>query len=174
DVGLGHLSGQQPSLAAVAAEDVAEPGGDDDLEAVLLERPDGVLPARPGAEVRAGHQHRAPGIRGGVQHERGVLAPAGEAPVLEAGAADPLQEVRRDDLVGVDIAATQRDPDASVGAEPLHQADTSSCVTAGVCRAAGSVAPAGSSRSVGEDSVPRTAVAAATAGLTRWVRERAP
>lgn len=64
-VGLGQLpegvhrllrqdDGEQAVLQRVAAEDVGEPGGDDRLEAVVLERPDGVLTGGAGAEVGAG------------------------------------------------------------------------------------------------------------------------
>src|SRR5690606_34484191 len=94
-----------------------------------------------------------------VQHEAGVLAPPGEEAVLEAGAGHPLEVVRGDDLVGVDVGTAQRDADPGVGGEAVHQAGASSRT---------------GDRSAGEERVPRTAVAAATAGETRWVRPRAP
>ena len=92
----------------------AKRGEIDDLEAVVLQRPHGVLARRAGAEVGAGDEHRARGVLRPVEHEVGVVAPGGEQPVLEAGAGHPLEVDRRDDLVGVDVAAAQRDADAGV------------------------------------------------------------
>ena len=54
----GQLDRQQPDLGAVGAEDVGEARGDDRLEAVVLERPGGVLAARAAAEVAPGDQDR--------------------------------------------------------------------------------------------------------------------
>ena len=45
---------------------------------------------------------RRAGVRGLVEDELGILTPAGEQRVLEAGLGDPLEVDRRDDLVGVD------------------------------------------------------------------------
>src|SRR5690625_4419722 len=47
-----------------------------------------------------------------VEDEVRVAAPGSEQGVLEAGAGDPLEVDGRDDLVGVDVAAPQRDADA--------------------------------------------------------------
>ena len=68
-VGLGQLpqrvhgllrqnDREQAVLERVAAEDVGEAGGDDGLEAVVLQRPHGVLARGAGAEVGAGDQDR--------------------------------------------------------------------------------------------------------------------
>src|SRR5690606_8869744 len=95
-----------------------------------------------------------------VEHELGVVAPSGEQAVLEAGAGHTLEVDGRDDLVGVDVAAAQRDPDAGVGGELLHGRWL--------------LGSRGQSRSAGEDKVPRTAVAAATGTDTRWVRPPLP
>ena len=48
---LGDDAGHQALLAGVAAEDVGEAGGEDHLEAVVLEGPHGVLARGAGAEV---------------------------------------------------------------------------------------------------------------------------
>src|SRR5699024_8924066 len=120
DVLLGQLGGQQSLLTGVAAEDVGEPGGEHDLETVVLQRPDGVLAGGTGPEVRAGHEHGAGGVGLLVQHDGRVTAPGGEQRVREAGAGDPLEVHGRDDLVGVDVAAAQRYPDTGVGGELLH------------------------------------------------------
>ena len=50
----------------------------------------------------------APDELGVVEHEVAVVAPLGEQAGAEAGALDPLQPVRRDDLVGVDVGAVER------------------------------------------------------------------
>ena len=52
------LDRQQALLGAVVAEDVAEARRHDGLEAVVHERPHGVLPGRARPEVRAGHEDR--------------------------------------------------------------------------------------------------------------------
>src|SRR5690606_38200920 len=67
-----------------------------------------------------------------------------------------LEELRRDDLVGVDVRALQRYGDAGDGADRFHYTPTST------------------RRSLGLDSVPRMAVAAATTGDTRCVRPPLP
>src|SRR4029077_15359271 len=63
---------------------------------------------------------------------------------------DPLEPVRRDDLVGVDVRAVERDGGAGDDANGFHQ------------------------RSSGVAKWPAMAVAAATAGDTRWVRPPRP
>src|SRR5579875_1267444 len=68
-----------------------------------------------------GDEHRTRRVGGVVQHERLVTAPCGEESVLEAGSGDPLEIDGRDDLVGVDVAAPQRDSDTGVLGELLHE-----------------------------------------------------
>ena len=97
-------------MPRVAAEDVGEPGRDDGLEAVVLQRPDRVLARGAGAEVGAGDQDRGALARSGwLRTNSGSLRQAANSAVLEAGAGDPLEVDRGDDLVGVDVAAAQRD-----------------------------------------------------------------
>src|SRR6187200_279582 len=79
-----------------------------------------MLAAGPGAEVRPRDEDRAVRIAGVVEDERGVVAPGTEQAVLEPGAGDPLEVDRRDDLVGVDVGAPQRNPDAGMRRELLH------------------------------------------------------
>src|SRR4051794_28269053 len=162
DVLLRQDDCEQPRLGRVVAEDVAEPRADDDPEAAVHQRPDRVLAGRAGAEVGPGHQDRGVGVLRQVEHELGLVGPPGdEQAVLEAGAGDPLEVLGRDDLVGVDVAAAQRDRGAGVGREGVHRAQTP--------------AVAGTSdRSAGAVRWPVSAVAAATAGETRWVRPPLP
>ena len=155
-----HLGRDEAGLAGVAAEDVGEAAGDHDLEAVVHQRPHGVLARRPGAEVGAGDEHGGAVVLRPVDDELRVLAPGREQPVLEAGAGDPLEVDRRDDLVGVDVAAPQRQAGAGVPGELLHDVSPSGQASGG--------------RSEGEASVPVTAVAAATSGETRCVRPPLP
>src|SRR5436190_613532 len=63
---LAHLDGEETVLVAVVAEDVREPGRrpdprrDDGAEPGLGDRPDGVLPAGPAAEVLPRDQDAGP------------------------------------------------------------------------------------------------------------------
>src|SRR5690606_22565587 len=122
-------AGEEALLAGVAAEDVREAAREDDLEAVVLERPHGVLTRGAGAEVGAGHEDRARRVLGLVEDEFGVAAPRREQRVLEARAGHALEVDGGDDLVGVDVRATQRDADAGVGRELLHGSSFASVAT---------------------------------------------
>ena len=97
-----------------------EPRAEHDLEAEVAQRPDGVLAAGAGAEVGAGDEDARALVGGLVEDELGVLAPAGEQRVFEAGLGDPLQVDGGDDLVGVDVRALERHGDAGVGRELVH------------------------------------------------------
>src|SRR5690348_13082603 len=89
-----------------------------------------------------------------MQLERGVLHPVEEEELTEAGALDALQELLRDDLVGVDVCPVEHDGGRRHRLERLH---------------AGT-----STRSRASAKCPRIAVAAATSGETRCVRPPAP
>src|SRR5690606_820306 len=154
--------------ARIAAEDVGETGGDDHSQAVVRQCPYRVLTGGSGTEIRTGHQHTAPIEGFGVQNEVRIRSPGREESVLESGSADPLQIDRRDDLIGIDIGSAQRNPDPLVHGEGLH------LILLSLIRLRRGDLLAGQSRSAGEDSVPRTAVAAATSGDTRWVRPPLP
>src|SRR5690554_5307356 len=171
DVLGAHDRGEQALLARVAAEDVREARREHGPEAVVLERPHGVLARGARPEVGARDEHGAGLVGVLVEHEVGVAAPRGEQRVLETRARDALEVDGRDDLVGVDVAAAQRDPDAGVGRELLHV----ECSLAGSQAGCSSVTGAPSSaRSATDESVPRIAVAAATSGETRCVRPPLP
>src|SRR5690606_30126719 len=92
-----------------------------------------------------------------VQHEVAVVAPLREEPDAEPRALDALEPVGRDDLVGVDVGAVERDRAAGDDADGVH----------------GVFSPV-PSRSAGEAKCSAMAVAAATAGDTRWVRPPRP
>ena len=110
---VGQLHDHHPDLGRVRAEDVAEGRRDDDVEAVVLQRPGGVLARGAAAEVAPGEQHPRARELGLVELEAGALVTVlVEAPVEErvlpvARALDPLQELLRDDLVGVDVGPVE-------------------------------------------------------------------
>ncbi len=72
-----------------------------------------MLAGGPAAEVPAGHQDAGAGVGRLVEHETGLPAPVREEPVVKARALDPLAELGRDDLVGVDVGPVQRDGPAA-------------------------------------------------------------
>src|SRR3979411_1620081 len=73
-----------------------------------------------GPEGGAGDQHTALAEGLLVEDELLVTAPGGEEPVLETGAADPLEVHRGDDLVSVHVGPAEGDADARVGGERFH------------------------------------------------------
>src|SRR5690606_22333542 len=78
DLILGDRAGEESLLAGVATEDVAESRRDDGPEAVVAQRPHGVLATRPGAEVGTGEEHGRPVRPRLVEHELGILPPRRE------------------------------------------------------------------------------------------------
>src|SRR5207253_3343668 len=137
---------------AVVPEDVREARGDHGFEPGILERPDGMLAAGAAAEVLTGDEDHRARVLGAVQDELGVLPPGVEEELSEAGSLHALQVLRRDDLIGVDVGAVERQRAADDRRDGLHQA----------------LPPAAASmpRSAGVAKCPAIAVAAATAGET--------
>src|SRR5574337_987454 len=194
-VGLDHALAlqvdRQPAvLEAVVEEDVGIARRDQRAKAVLLQRPGRVLAARPAAEVLAREQDRRALVARLVQHEVGVRAARGRvhaglavvqvAPLVEqvraeAGLLDRLEELLRDDRVGVDVLAVQRRDQALVHGEFLH--GVSLLIGWGQSKIASQflVCPAKlhEKRRI-STKWPCTAAAAAIAGLTRCVRPPAP
>src|SRR5205085_2366769 len=125
-------------------------------EAVVHQRPHRVLARRSGAEVGAGDEDRGAGVLSVVEHEVAVVTPFREQAEAEAGALDLLQPVAGDDLVGVDIGPVEGDGGAADHADGFHHTGSSAARSSGVVKC------------------PATAVAAATAGETRWVRPPRP
>src|SRR5207247_5121026 len=111
---------QEPVAVAVREEDVAERRGDDGAEPVLRERPDGMLARGPAAKVRTGHEDRRAPCLGTIELEIRIGAPVIEEARAESGALDALEELLRDDLIGVHIAARQRDGLSPVAYEGSH------------------------------------------------------
>src|SRR4029077_20087063 len=115
------------------------------------ERPGGVLARGAAAEIRARHENRRPFELGPIEREIIVLGPVPEEELAVARALDALQELLRDDLVGVDVVAVERGDRPGDDVEMLHQSS-----------------PLTSTRH------PLMAAAAAISGLIRWVRARRP
>ena len=120
DIVLCNLRGDQALLTRVAAENISETGRDNDLEAVVAQRPHGVLTRGTGAEVGAGHQNATVLVGLLVQDELGVLAPVGEERVVEAGLGHALEVDRGDNLIGINIRRTQRHANAGVLNNGFH------------------------------------------------------
>src|SRR5437870_5271346 len=104
-----------------------------------------------GAEVGPGDQDGRALEPGVVQHEVRVLPPLVEQERAEPGSLDPLQILRWDDLVGIDVGAVERHGGSLDARDGLH-----------------------GYRSSGVVKCPAIAVAAATLGLTRCVRPPLP
>src|ERR1039458_2975918 len=117
---------QQPALERVVAEDVREGGGDHGPDALVVERPDGVLARRSAGEVAPRDEQGPAPVLGPVEDEGRSLRPAFVvAPVVEeegavAGPLDPLQELLGNDLIGVDVGAVERDDHSVLGVERPH------------------------------------------------------
>ena len=110
---VGKLDDHHAGLCRVRAEDVPEGRRDDDVEAVVLQRPGGMLAGGAAAEVAAGDQDPGAGELGLVELEAGPLvAIVVEAPIEErvlaiARPLDALEELLRDDLVRVDVGTVE-------------------------------------------------------------------
>src|SRR5581483_311438 len=152
DLRRRELDRQDPGLERVGAEDVAEARRDHGAEAGVADRPRRVLARRPAAEVRAGDQHRRAVKTGLVEEEVRFAAPVEEQERAVAGALDPLQELLRDDLVGVDVGAVERRHRPGHLLDRLHRHTSSRTST----------------------RWPVIAAAAAIGGLIRCVRPPAP
>ena len=103
----GSCDRRDPGLGRVRPEDVSEARRQHDPEAVVLERPGGVLAGGAAAEVAPATRIDAPCVLRPPQLERGILHPVVEEELAVPRALDPLQELLRDDLVGVDIGALE-------------------------------------------------------------------
>src|SRR3972149_9543952 len=126
DVTPGELHGEQAVLEAVVPEDVAEAGGYDDLEPVLLDGPRSVLAGRADPELGSAHEDAAARVLRLVEDEIlfggavRVVADVDEQQFAEANAVDLLHEPRGDDLVGVYVGNVVGDDFACVLLECFH------------------------------------------------------
>src|SRR5690606_19434479 len=133
-------------------------GCDHGVEAGLLDRPHGVLAPGADTERRPRDEDRRALVLLLVEHEVAIVAPRRAQAPLEARGLDALEPVGGDDLVRVDVAAPQRHAGARDHTNGFHHISSST----------------GRHKSSGVANAPFTAVAAATAGDTRWVRPPRP
>src|ERR1700730_2978732 len=146
-IGLREDDGEQADLRAVGVEDVAEAGGDDRAEPVVLDRPRRVLARGAAAEIAPARQDRV-----ARKLPAGLLRPVVEEELAEAGALDPLEERLGDDLIRVDVGAVQVAHRAGNRGDWLHAQSQVRMST----------------------KCPSIAAAAAISGETRWVRPPRP
>src|SRR4029453_6160868 len=83
----------------------------------------GVLPRRAAAEVRPGQKDPGAVALGPVELEVRLLPPVVEEELAVARALDSLEELLRDDLVGVDVGAVEHRRASCHRAKGLHGAD---------------------------------------------------
>src|SRR5439155_18247350 len=121
-----ELDRRHPVLDRIRAEDVAEARRDYDAEAVVLEPPGCMLARRTAPEVAAGDQDLCARVLGPVELEVGILRPVEEEELAVAGALDPLQELLRHDLVGVDVGAVEYRNASGQTDERLHPSSRTS------------------------------------------------
>ena len=105
---LVDARGEEAVADGVAAKMSANDGAMTTRKPAVEQRPGGMLARRAAAEVHAGDEDRRAGVVRLVQHERRIALP--RPPVVEqeraeARSLDPLQELLRDDLIGVDVVA---------------------------------------------------------------------
>ncbi len=122
-----QLDRQHAVLEAVVVEDVGEAGGDDRLEPVIGQRPDGMFAAAAAAEIAPRDQDRGPLYVRPVELEVRVGRPVVVKPpvekqkLAEPRPLDPLQELLGNDLIGIHIRPVHRRHDAGVLRERLHR-----------------------------------------------------
>src|SRR6516164_3125259 len=151
---------EQPVLQAVLAINVGKASRDDDTDIIREHSPHRRLARGAGAEIVAGHENAGVAELRLVEHEVGILAAviaparAHEQQRFVVGL-EAAHRLHRRDLIGIDVVLDERDGDAGMGRQRLHQAcPAMSCRTSAMR--------------------PATAVAAAVAGLTRCVRTFGP
>src|ERR1700716_4284 len=151
---------QKAVLQAVLAIDIGEASRHDDADIIGQHSPYRSLARGARAEIVTGDQNAGlPELRL-VEHEIGVLAAVVPPPRAHEQQRlvvrlELAHRLHRRDLVGVDVVLDQRDGDAGVMCERLHQASPGGRCRTSVMR-------------------PARAVAAAVAGLTRCVRTFGP
>src|SRR5438477_110263 len=133
---FGEHHWQQAVLAAVAEEYVGVGRRDERPKTIFGKRPGRVLPRASAAEVLAREQYAGALVAWLVEDEIGVERAARGGPVRpalvevtpgieeirpESRALDRLEELLRDDLVGIDIGPVERCDDAGQDGKSLHR-----------------------------------------------------
>src|SRR5688572_9075948 len=149
---------QQAVLETVAPEDVGDLGTDHRAESPVVKRPRGVLTRGTAAEVATGHQDPAALRLRLIEHEVGarvtrrVVAPVGEQRGTQLATRSYGQIARGNDLIRIDVGRREHDRGRTDDGDRFHG-------LAAQCR-----------NSRGSVIRPRTAAAAAAAGLASSVR----
>ena len=112
---------RQADHRRVAEEDLRERLADDGVDAPALQSLRRVLPRRAAAEVRVHDQHRRAREPAVVEGMLCRLAIVLEDVLLESVEGDRPQVPRRDDSIGIDVVAAQRDPAADRFRHLPHQ-----------------------------------------------------
>ena len=135
DLGLGQHHGEQAVLVAVTEEDVGERRRNHAAKPVIDQRPGRVLARGPAAEILARQEDLRTLVARLVEDEIRVeraarvvhpglavveVAPRIEQVGSEAGALDRLEELLRNDRVGVDVRPVQRRNQSFEAGEFLH------------------------------------------------------
>src|SRR5208283_5114321 len=125
-----ELHRQQAVFQAVVGKNVGKRRCDPQPEAKIRQRPDGMFARRPAAEVLPRNQDRGLRIARLVECKTASLLPAlsipRKPPIVEqefpkSRALDTLQELLRDDLIGIHVYLIERDNNAGVFAKRLHR-----------------------------------------------------
>ena len=123
---LADHASHEALFPRIAAEDVGEARGQHDFEAVVLQRPHGMLARGTGPEVGPGHKNAGTLVSVLIEDEVGLVRPpTGEERILEARAGDALEVDGGNDLVGVHSAASQRGANTGMANELLHESRAS-------------------------------------------------
>jgi hypothetical protein len=137
DVFIQH-DGQQAVLPGIVKKDIGETGCNYNTETMVHQRPHGMLTRRPTAEIMAAQQDRGALVMWMIEHKIRVLfaaavvhagfavvkvAPFIKQVVSKAAAFDRLQELFRNNGVGIDIVSVQRHDDAMMLVNLYHACD---------------------------------------------------
>src|SRR5579862_7618030 len=123
---LGQRDVEKSVLSAVVREDVRERRSDDGAEAIIGQRPDGMLARGPAAEILASDQNAGALVPRIVESERLVRCAVGRAPPVvekelsKSCALDALQKLLRNDLIGIDVDTIQSDRASLMFTKWLH------------------------------------------------------
>ena len=153
----GTTTVSSPALSELPRKMSPNRGDEHDPEAVVLQRPDGVLAGRAGAEVGPGDEHRGALVLGAVEDERRVV----RARPRTGPSPKPVRLTCLSQTAGMIWSVS-----TSLRRSGTHAAGVDGELLHGRSLRA--------QRSAGAASRPVTAVAAATGGETRWVRPPLP
>ena len=174
---LRHNRSQHAVLRGVAVENVGETRRNHHAETVIVQRPHGMFTRRADAEIRSGNENLALLVFRLVEHEFRIATPCVEQRVVKTGLLHALQKHGGNNLVGIDVGAAKRHGHAGKSSQFFHfnisfDLRFTRCRKSKIFR--GFQGFPSIHRSAGDEMVPRMAVAAATAGDAKCVRDPLP